>query len=150
MKTSCAITFEQAQRLADMVVGLPIPFTLTWSEGKIKRTTQQNALLHMWFGEIAKHFGDRDAHFVKGECHHKWGLTIRQRDPGFLYVWTKATDCMDYEQECKLLASEILSVSSAMSVDELSEYMGALACEYRSQGVRLTDPELRKYEGENV
>ena len=149
MKTHRAITPEQARRLADMVVGLPIPFTLTWSEGKMKRTIQQNALLHMWFGEIAKWHGDCTADEVKGWCHHKWGLDIRKRDPQFLYVWTKATERMDYEQQCRLLSSGIMSISSEMGAPELSEYMNAMALHYRAEGVRLTDPEMLKHEEES-
>lgn len=108
-----------------------------------KRTGQQNRTLHMWFGEIAKHLGDRDATQIKGECHRKWGLTIRLRDPKFAWVWKHSGEKLSYEKQCKLLASGVLNVSSGMSVAELSEYMDAILRDYREGGIYLTDPELQ-------
>lgn len=116
------------------------------TEDKETRTSQQNRTLHMWFGEIAKHLEDWDAHGIKGVCHRKWGLTIRLRDPQFAWVWERSGKQMPYEKQCSLLASGILSVSSEMSTKELSEYMDAMFQHYTSEGIRLTDPELRKYE----
>lgn len=141
MKTSRVITADQAQRLADMITGLPLPFTLTWTEGEIKRTTQQNALLHQWYGQIAKHFGDRDMTQVKGECHHKWGLPIKLRNQQFAWVWKHSGAGLNYEQQCSLLASGVLNISSSMNTKELSEYMDAMSAHYRAQGVPLVDPE---------
>lgn len=123
------------------------PFTLAWTPG-VKRTLSQNALLHMWFDEIAKHHGDRSATEVKGECHHEWGLTIRLRDPQFAWIWDRTGAHLTYEQQCRLLASEALGVSSKMSKAELSEYMDAMRRHYDEIGIRLTDPEAMKYEQE--
>lgn len=112
------------------------------------RTQAQNRTIHLWYGEIAKHRGDTDALEVKGECHREWGLTIRLRDPVFAWIWEKSGAGLPYEKQCKLLASGALNISSGMSVEELSEYMEGMSRRFRSEGVRLTDPELRKYEGE--
>ena len=147
MTTRAIMTPEQADALCKWLVGLPFPFTVTVKDG-VARTLSQNALLHRWIGEIAKHRGDVTAKEVKGECHRQWALDIRLRDPQFAYVWHRATADMTYEQECALLASEILGVSSAMTKAELTEYMDALSAHWRAEGVRLTDPDAMKYEQE--
>jgi hypothetical protein len=140
-----AMTPEHARRLADMLVGLPLPFSMTIGDGDA-RTLSQNALLHKWFGQIAAHFGDRDAMTVKGECHHKFGLPIKLRNEQFAWVWKQTGAKLTYSQQCNYLASGTLNVSSGMSVKELTEYMDAMARDYREQGVDLIDPEARKYE----
>jgi len=149
VKTHRVITADHAKRLADMLAGLPLPFTVTVTEGEIRRTTAQNALLHQWFGQVAKHRGDCTMLDVKGECHHRWGLPIKLRNPQWAWVWEKSAGSLDYERQCKVLAAEqtrIFYVSSSMTVSELSEYMDAMQSHYRGQGVFLTDPEALKYE----
>jgi len=122
----------------------PMPMTVSQKDGDT-RSIRQNRTIHMWYDEIAKQRGDVDAHMVKGECHRKWGLTIRMRDEIFAFVWRRASAGMDYEQECKFLASGVLGVTSEMSGPELKEYMDAMQTEYRSQGFHLTDPDMQKY-----
>lgn len=117
------------------------------TDAKEQRTTQQNRTLHMWFGEVAKQKADLDALEVKGMCHRQWGLTIKLRCPQFSWIWERTGVHLTYEKQCKLLASGVLNVSSSMSVDELSEYMEAMSRHFRSDGVYLTDPDLRKYDG---
>ena len=147
MKPYRAITEEHAQRLAQMLIGLPLPFSLTIGDGDA-RTLSQNALLHKWFGEVARHFGDTTAAQVKGQCHYKYGLIIKRRNEQFAWIWKQTGALMNYEKQCGLLASGQLNISSSMSVKELTEYMDAMTAEYRGQGVFLTDPEARKYEGQ--
>lgn len=138
-------TPEDFARLQAFLGDFPMPYTLTVAQGK-GRTLSQNALLHMWFGEIAKQRGDSTMTDVKGECHRKYGLAIRLRDEKFAFVWRRASLGLDYGQQCALLASGILNVSSEMNVAELKEYMNAMGPDYRAQGFRLTDPELLKYQ----
>lgn len=135
---------DLAKRLIDVA---PADAVVKVSEAGKSRTAQQNRTLHMWFGEIAKHQADLDAIEVKGICHRRWGLAIKLRDPQFAWIWERTGARLSYEKQCKLLASGVLNVSSSMSVDELSEYMEAMSRHFRSDGVALTDPELRKYEG---
>ncbi len=113
------------------------------SIGATSRTTQQNATIHMWFSEIARHKGDRTTLNVKGECHHKYGLPIRLADPVFAFVWKRSADGLTYEQQCTFLASECISVSSAMGPKELGGYMDQMMADYREEGVFLTDPYLK-------
>jgi len=139
-ETRQIVTPEQAARLAEYFAGLTLPVTVIIKKGKI-RTNEQNALLHKWYGEIARQLGDRDAIQVKGECHHAFALPIKRRDPQFNWIWQRTGEGLAYEQQCRLLASGVLNVSSTMTVPELSEYMDAMSRHYRAEGVKLTDPE---------
>ena len=146
MKTYRVKSEEQAKGLAEDVLRFPLPFTATIAKGTIKRTTEQNALLHKWFGQIAQHLGDCTMLDVKGECHHRWGLPIKIRNPQWAWVWKHSSKALTYEQQCGFLASDVLNVSSSMSVAELSEYMDAMQAHFLAKGVPLVNPEDRRAE----
>jgi len=146
MKTYRAFTADDAQRLSGMLVGMPLPFVMTVGDG-FKRTIQQNALLHKWYGQIAQHRGDVSAMEVKGECHVAYGVPIRMRDPVWATVWNKMFHDLTYRQQCFLFERGILAMTREMGVKELTEYMDAMSRDYRADGVFLTDPEAQKYEG---
>ena len=146
MNSRTVITAEQAAQVARFVEGLPIPFTLTWREGA-KRSLSANALLHKWYGEAAHQLGDVTAIQVKGRCHVQYGLPIRLRDEVFAWVWSKTGARLSYEKQCALFERGALAMTSEMTPKELSEYMDAMARDFRAQGLVLTDPEERKYEG---
>lgn len=147
MKAIRVLTEHEAQKVAGMITGLPLPFTITIGDGD-KRTLSQNSLLHKWYGEIAKHLGDMTAAQVKGQCHVAYGVPIRRRDPIWSRVWERMFDGLTYEQQCFLFERGILAMTREMSVKELTEYMDAVQGHYRAQGVPLTDPEILKYENE--
>lgn len=111
------------------------------SRVEYKRSLNQNALLHMWFGEISRFKGDMTPDEVKGECHRRWGLPIRLQDPVFKWVWDRSGAHLDYEKQCKLLASGALSLSSGMTTKQLKEYLDEIEGHFRPLGVPLTDPE---------
>ena len=148
MTTRPLITKEDAQRWADLIVGLPLPVTVTWREGVLPSDSQRG-LVHQWFKDIADHFGDRSAREVKGLCNVTYGLPIRLRDPVFCWVWKRSGDGLSPEKQQALLSvgNEVFRITSAMTKPELREYMTEMSEDYRAQGVRLTDPELRKWEG---
>jgi hypothetical protein len=147
MKTIRVLSEQEAQRVASMITGLPLPFTITIGDGD-KRTLSQNALIHKWFGQIAAHYGDMTAMEVKGECHVAYGVPIRRRDPVWSRVWERMFDGLTYEQQCFLFERGILAMTREMTVKQLTEYMDAMQAHYRAQGVSLLDPEALKYENE--
>lgn len=146
MPSYTCMTPDEAAHLADRLGRIPLPFTVTVGPAGV-RTLSQNALLHKWFGEVAKQRGDVDMLDVKGECHQKWGLAIKRRCPQFAWIWAQTGAKLPHEKQCKLLASGNLNVSSSMTKPELSEYMDAMSREYRQKGFRLTDPDFMKYQG---
>lgn len=135
---------DRARFITDLKA-MNLPLRVATQEGD-DRSPSQNATLHMWFGEIARQKEGETSITVKGMCHRKYGLAIRLRDDKFSWIWERTGAAMGYEKQCALLASGILSVSSQMTKPELSEYLEAMATDYRADGYRLTDPEMLKYE----
>jgi hypothetical protein len=139
------VTRQEAERLAEFVVGLSPPFTVSWTEGG-KRSLDQNALMWRWNDEIAKHFGDRTADDVHRENKLLIGCRILVRDdPDFAEFVTNLSG-LTYEQ--KLQAMDYLAVTSIMTTRQLSEFMDTVHRKFSQQGVMLTDPEMLKYAGE--
>ena len=139
------VTRQEAERLAEFLVGLSPPFTVSWTEGG-KRSLDQNALLWRWNDEIAKHFGDRTADDVHRENKLLIGCRILVRDdPDFAEFVTNLSG-LTYEQ--KLQAMDYLAVTSIMTTRQLSEFMDTVHRKFSQQGVMLTDPEMLKYAGE--
>ena len=131
---------DRMEGLVHHIGNMSRPFTATIAPGA-PRTLSQNALLHVWFDEIARHNADLDATDMKGICHREWGLTIRLRDRQWAWVWEQTGAHLPYEKQCKLLASGVLNVSSGMSKPELTEYMNAIQQRFLPMGVQLTIPE---------
>ena len=132
-----ALTAQDAGRLAEWVEGLPIPFTLTMREGKV-RSLNQNALLHKWFGEIAKQTHS-PADQVKRECKFYQGCPILMaEDPQFV-AFLSHLKSLTIEQ--KIAAMDYISVTSVMTTKQLGAMCDAVEAKYLPQGVRLTQPE---------
>ena len=144
MKTHRVVTADQAQRLADMIVGLPLPFTVTVTEGEI-RTNPQNDTLWKWNEEIARHRGDMTAMDVHRENKLLIGCPICMRNDTFKAFVGKLSH-LTYEE--KLEAMDFVPVTSRMTVKEMSEYMDAVYAKFTAKGGRMTGPTMMKYENE--
>lgn len=136
---------DQASACAALGAITKLPITVTWTPGE-PRTIPQNSLLHMWFNDISKHLGDTTPAQVKGDCHYKWGLPIRLRDPQFAWLWNESAGKLSEERQRKVLQTRCFAISSGMNKADLTEYMDEISADYVPRGVRLTDPEMRKYE----
>jgi hypothetical protein len=134
-----ATTPEQAGRLAEWVEGMPLPFTLTMKEGKV-RTLSQNALLHKWFGEIAKQTHST-ADQVKRECKFYQGCPILMADDPQFVAFLSNLKNLTVEE--KIAAMDYISVTSVMTTKQLSAMCDAVEAKYLPQGVRLTQPEAK-------
>ncbi len=132
-----ALTEQDAGRLAEWVEGLPIPFTLTYREGKV-RSLSQNALLHKWFGEIAKQTHST-ADQVKRECKFYQGCPILMADDPQFVAFLSNLKNLTVEQ--KIAAMDYISVTSVMNTKQLSAMCDAVEAKYLPQGIRLTQPE---------
>lgn len=141
-----AITQKDAERLANSLAALPLPFTMTVHKGG-KRSLEQNSLLHRWYADVSRHRGDMTAMQVKGQAHVAYGVPIRMRDEVWSRVWAALFAPLDYEQQCFLFERGVLSMTRDMTVKELTEYMDAASADWRAEGIRLTDPEILKWEG---
>lgn len=93
-----------------------------------KRTLPQNSLKSIWYGEIAKRRGDVTAKEVERECKLTYGIPILRRQEMHNWVYEKSLDLLDYERKLKIMDS--FSVTSIMSVKELTEYMNEMKQQY--------------------
>jgi len=123
-----------------------MPFTLTWKPGE-GRSQAQNRTIHLWFDQIAKHFGDVTREDVKAECNLMFGRPIMARDDeewaaAFGYIFDALS------KPAKIKAIRVLDVpfTRKMTVAQLTEYMNEMRRHYDELGVRLVDPDAQGLE----
>lgn len=122
------------------------PYTVSVLAGE-KRTDAMNRTIHKWFSEIAAHYGDRDAIDVKADCNLKYGRHILVRDdPEWCAAWGDVFDALSYAAVHRIVRKLDIPFTRRMTVKQLGEYMDAMQRDYRSEGVKLVDPEAQKYE----
>lgn len=96
-------------------------FTVTVSEGR-KRSLDQNAISHAWYAEIARQHAEFTPKEAKRYCKLHLGVPIlRAEDPDFRRIYDQAIKPLDYAD--KLIAMEILGVTSLMTTKQFSEYL---------------------------
>lgn len=137
MKTHQVMTPEQAQRLANTLTTLALPFTVTVSEGKI-RSNPQNDLMWKWNEEIARARGDVTPEDVHRENKLLIGCPICMRNDAFKSFVGKLSH-LTYED--KLAAMDFVPVTSRMTKKEMQEYLDAVFAKFSARGVTLTQPE---------
>ncbi len=126
---------------------LKLPFTAEHQPG-VNRSGQQNRLMWQWAGEFAAHMGDRTADETQRDWKLRHGVPIlRSESASFCTFYDARVKPASYED--KLEAMEFLPVSRIMTVAQMGAFMNAIQREATAQGVRLTDPELLKYESDD-
>lgn len=106
------------------------------------RTTEQNALLHKWFVQIATQKGDETMLDVKGYCNLTYGRPIKVRDdPEWNAVFGYLFDRLGHEKKLKAIRVLDVPFTRNMNVSQLSEYMDAMSRDYRQEGFVLAQPE---------
>lgn len=132
-------------RWGQFLRGQDFPMTVSHAKGA-KRSLQQNATAHMWYGQIAGFYGDQSPAEAKAECKFRFGRPILERDnPAWVDEWKPLYAPLPYRHALKLF--EVLPVTSKMTTKQKAEYMTEIQREYLAQGIPLVDPEARKYEG---
>ena len=122
-----------------------LPITVTSNKGA-RRSLPQNSTAAKWYSEIAAETGDTSI-AVKALCKHQFGLLIMQRDnPAWVAEWEPLYAPLPYPKRLKLF--EILPLTSKFTTKQMAEYMDAVQKTYTAQGIRLTDPEMQKYQNE--
>lgn len=149
MTTRIIRTHDDIDGLSRLLKSRKLPMTVSIAAGE-DRTGQQNALAFRWFQEAADQLGDRTASDIRAHCklHHGVGMLHVEND-AFREQWDRLIrDRFTYEEKLALmLPPHDYPVSRVMTVRQMSRWMDAIHAEYSALGVRLTDPELRKYEG---
>ena len=109
------------------------------------RTTEQNALIHKWFSEIATQKGDETMMDIKAHCNLTYGRPIKIRDdPEWSVVFGYLFDRLNYEKKIKAIRIIDVPFTRSMNVSQLSEYMDAMSRDYRAEGFVLTEPEANQ------
>lgn len=111
---------------------------ITVKEGK-GRSVEQNAVMHGWFGQVARELREDDPRGVKRFCKLHFGVPIlRAEDDDFRAAYDRVIKPLDYED--KLVAMDILPVTSAMTTIQLDACMTDIQGHYAKHGVALVYP----------
>lgn len=103
------------------------------------RSVEQNAVLHGWFGQVARELREDDARGVKRFCKLHFGVPIlRSEDEDFREAYDAVIKSMPYEK--KLVAMDILPVTSVMTTKQLDQCMTDIQDHYAAKGVVLVYP----------
>lgn len=115
---------------------------VTIKEGK-GRSVEQNAVMHGWFGQIARELREDDERGVKRYCKLHFGVPIlRTEDEEFREAYDRVVKSLPYEQ--KLIAMDILPVTSRMTTIQLDRCMTDMQDHYRTRGVHLEYPKEKE------
>lgn len=108
------------------------------------RSLSQNAISHVWYGQVARELREQTAEEVRCECKLRFGVPIlRAEDEDFREMYDAAIKHhLSYEQ--KLKAMQYLPVTSLMTKKQLSRYLQDVQAEYAGRGVRLEFPAERE------
>lgn len=121
---------------------LKLPLTVQWRQGK-DRSLDQNALQWKWATETAAQLGDRTAAEVQREWKLRHGVPIlRSESEPFREKYDKHIRPLPYEE--KLAFMDMIDVTSALTVRQMSQYLDTVQRECLQNGLRLTDPESGK------
>ena len=122
------------------------PITLQVSKGNKKhRSLEQNALIHMWYREIADQTGDSTMLDIKRYCKLNIGIPLLLEDAEFSEKYYRVMKDVDYEDE--LEAMDLIDVTSLMTTKQMSQYIDNMEYEFIPKGFQLTNPEDRRRHG---
>lgn len=111
-------------------------------EGK-GRSVEQNAVMHGWFGQVARELREYDARGVKRFAKLHFGVPIlRAEDDDFRAAYDRVIKPLPYAD--KLVAMDILPVTSVMTTIQLDACMTDIQDHYAKQGVVLVYPKDRE------
>lgn len=111
-------------------------------EGK-GRSIKQNAVMHGWFGQVARKLREDNARGVKRFCKLHFGVPIlRAEDDDFRAAYDRVIKPLPYAD--KLVAMDILPVTSVMTTIQLDACMTDIQDHYAKQGVVLVYPKERE------
>jgi len=103
------------------------------------RSLPQNAITHVWYGQIARELREDSELGWKCYCKLHHGVPIlRAEDEEFRSTYDAALKSLSYEH--KLLAMRYWPVTSIMTKPQLSRYAEAVQADFAGRGVRLEFP----------
>lgn len=139
---------SHVQSLAQMLSARKLPITVEWHQGA-PRTASQNRLAFQWYQDIARQIGDQTTEEVRAEAKTLFAAPILCRESeAFRDSWARLRHRMTHEEVLAFVQATELPMTRAMTTRQMTEFLDAMQRHYSAQGVRLTDPEMLKYEVE--
>ena len=139
-----AFTAYSADALSRVLGDIREAFTVhgfvkgTWTTNK-PRSTDQNAISHAWYGQMAAELRDDDELGWKCYCKLHHGVPIlRAESDEFREAYDAAIKGLSYGQKLKVM--RLLPVTSLMTKAQLSKYLEALQDDFQERGVVLLFP----------
>lgn len=129
---------SELERLAVIreVSALPLPFTVKVSSSD--RSLSQNALSHVWYGQIAQQDRSMNTAQARRFCKLHFGVPImRAQEESFRTAWDGMIKTrMSYPE--KLMLMDWWPVTSLMDREQMGEYLTAVQEHYAQHGIVLT------------
>lgn len=107
---------------------------------KKKRGLPANAQQHVFYGQIAKHFGDRSPLDVKNMCKDMFGLPIllnSEESGDKLEFLLYKLDYYKHSYESKMKLIQCLSITSEFTTQESKDYMDHMIFYFNNIGVMI-------------
>jgi hypothetical protein len=107
---------------------------------KGKRGLSANGQQHVWYAQIAKHYGDRSALQVKNMCKDMFGLPILSQSAEHgdkIEFLLSKLDYYKHSYESKMKLIQCLEVTSLLNTAESKEYMEQMIFYWNEQGVNI-------------
>lgn len=115
------------------------PWRCTAEPYKVNRSSAQNRLSHMWYGEISKQWAGHTSKQVKNYCKFTYGAEIKSQSDSHFGEWfEKLQSTYDYE-EC-VASMEFVNVTSELNVTQMVEYLNHIELFAQESGFELTHP----------
>ena len=115
-------------------------YRVSVTEWKEKRGLSANGQIHLWFGQIAKHYGDRSALEVKCFCKDAIGLPILSQSVSHgekLEFFLCQLNYYKHTHENKMKLIQFIPVTSEMSTSEIKQFMEEMIYYWCDLGVMI-------------
>lgn len=149
MVTRVIRTEADVDGLRRLLMARKMPVTVEVTDGESK-TTQQNRLQRQWCNDAAAQLGDRTPEDVRAYSKLHFGVPImRAASDAYCDAYDRLIRPLPYETKLTLMAVPFdFAVTRAMKIKQMTAYLDAMAAHWSGLGVRLTDPEMQKYQQE--
>ncbi len=113
---------------------------ISFNPWKEKRGLSANGQIHIWFQQVAKHYGDRNALEVKCFCKDAIGLPILSNSEEYgdkLEFFLCELNYYKRSHENKMKLIQFIPVTSEMNTSEIKEFMEQMIFYWNDLGVMI-------------
>ena len=114
-----------------------LPIVMTTKPYTHDRSSEQNALGHVWYAQVAATLREDTAEGIKCYCKLHFGVPILREDPDFRERYDSTLKGLTYEQKLKIMVW--FPVTSLMKVEQKSLYLEQIQHHYADR-VQLLFP----------